>query len=286
VVAELLAHGHTVLALARSEDAAAKLKAAGAEVLRGSLEDLDSLITGANQSDGVIHCGFVHDFSRYAECCATDLAAVRALGSALEGSNKPFINTAGIVFPKPGQSAATEDDLPEPVQVAHAPRLQASIETLELAKQGVRAIVLRLPPTVHGDHDHGFVPMLIAAARQKGTAVYIGDGQNKWPAVHVLDAAKLYVLALEKAPAGSIVHATGDEGVALKDIATTIGERTKLPVTSVSKEEAPEYIAGLLSFIVGVNAPTSSAKTQATYGWKPQQKSLLEDLRTSATYFV
>ena len=234
VAKDLIGAGHTVVGLARSNSAALVVKdLLGAEVLRGSLEDPDSLRDGAERADAVIHCGFVHDFSRFAQNCETDRRAILALGAALMGSRKPLLVTSGVAVVKTGP-LATEDDMAVPATDGY-PRMSEAT-ALALAADRVKAQVIRLPPSVHGDGDHAFVPMLIKLAREKGVSAYVGDGANCWPAVHRLDAASLYRLALEKGEAGGRYHAIGDEGVPVKDIAQVIGKRLGVPVVSMAPE--------------------------------------------------
>jgi len=219
IVSELIDAGHQVLGLARSDQGSASLTAAGADVLRGSLEDLDSLRSGAANADGVIHTAFIHDFSNYAASAEADRRAIETLGTALAGSDRPFVITSGTLLLRRESSLATEKDEADP----NFPR-KSEAAGLALASHGVRVSVVRLPPSVHGDGDHGFVPHLFAIAREKGISAYVGDGLNHWPAVHRLDAARLYRLAVEKGSAGSRYHGVADQGVPFRDIAQVIGK--------------------------------------------------------------
>ncbi len=271
IVRELLAAGHEVLGLARSEASTAAITAAGAEVQRGALDDLDSLRSGAAAADGVIHTAFIHDFSDYARAAATDQLAIETLGEALVGSGRPLIVTSGAAGLATGR-AATESDNPD----QRFPRLSES-SALPFAERGVRVSVMRLPASVHGQGDHGFVPQLIAIARQKGVSAYPGDGSNRWPAVHRLDAARLYRLALENATAGTRLHGTAEEGIPVREIAATIGRRLNLPVVSVPTEEASKHFGWLGAFFFFF-MPISSAQTQQRFGWRPLESDLLSDL--------
>ena len=280
VVKELFAHGHQVLGLTRSDQGAQALKAAGAEVHHGSLEDLDSLRRGAEAADGVAHLAFIHDFSKYQENIDTDKGVIAALTDALAGTGKPLVTTFGAGLIASGRTP-TEDEAANP---AMNPR--ATVEPLALAgaARSVRASFVRLPPTVHGAGDHGFVPMLINTARQRGFAAYVGDGLNRWPAVHRRDAAKLYRLALEKAEPGTRLHAVAEEGIPMRDIAQTIGEGLGLPVRSLTPEKAAGHFGWMAGF-VAMDAPASSVLTRERFPWQPQEIGLLADLRANG-YFA
>jgi nucleoside-diphosphate-sugar epimerase len=281
IVQELIGAGHQVLGLARSDANAEALIVAGAEVHRGDIEDLDSLRSGARESDGVIHAGFIHDFSRFKEVCETDRRAIEAIGEALAGSDRPFIVTSGTALVSPGK-LATEDIIPSGSATSH-PRTASEEAADAVAKLGVRVSVLRLSPSVHGDGDHGFVPMLIDIARNKGVAGYVGDGQNRWTAVHRLDAARLYRLALENATKGARFHGVAEEGIAFKDIAETIGKHLNLPVRSISPEEAAENF-GWFSGFAALDVPTSSKETREKLNWHPVQPELIADM-AQGSYF-
>jgi len=270
VVRELLDTGHQVLGLARSDASAERLAAAGAEVHRGSLEDLDALRAGASATDGVIHTGFIHDFSNYAASVATDLSAIKALSETLAGSDRPFVISSVISH---GQ---TEDDVLDPSAHPDRHRLTAEVTALASAAQGVRVSAVRLPQ-VHGEGDHAFVPAIIDIARAKGVSAYPGDGTNRWSAVHRDDAALLYRLALESAPAGTVLHAIADEGVPVRELAEVIGKRLDIPVTSVPVAEAETHF-GWLGRFVSADLPGTSTLTQKRFGWTPTRPGLLADL--------
>jgi nucleoside-diphosphate-sugar epimerase len=271
VVPELIGAGHQVLGLARSDSSAAAIAAAGAEVLRGDLDDLDALSAGAASCDGVIHLAFIHDFTRFEASVQADARAIEAMGAALEGSGKALVITAGTAA-LPGR-VTTERDESAPGSLA-ADRAANARAALAMAARGVRSSVVGLPRTVHGEGDHhGFIARMVDIARDKGVSGYPGDGSSRWPAVHVLDAAHLFRLAVEQAPAGSMLHAVGDEGVPVRDIAGVIGRHLNLPVASLPAEEF-----GFLGHILAVDQPASSALTRELLRWRPVQPGLLEDL--------
>jgi nucleoside-diphosphate-sugar epimerase len=272
VVRELIDARHQVLGLARSDAGAKSLIAAGAGVQRGSLEDLESLRSGATAADGVIHTAFIHDFSNYGPAAEVDRRAIETLGSALAGSDRPLIVTSGTLLAQRQGPLATEED-------AHNPSFPRKSEegALALGARGVRASVLRLPPSVHGDGDHGFVPRLISIAREKGVSAFIGDGLNRWPAVHRLDAAHLYRLALEKGSVAARYHGVADEGLPTREIAEVIGRQLNVPVVSKSREEAADHF-GWIAFFFGMDSPASSAQTQERLGWRPVQPGIIADL--------
>jgi len=271
IVRELITSGHQVLGLARSDTGAETLASMGAEVHRGSLENPESLRDGARRVDAVIHTAFNHDFSRFAENCADDRRAIEAIGAVLEGSRRPMLVTAGLALLAPGR-IATEADKASP----DFPRVSETAAAA-VASRGVRISTVRLAPSTHGAGDHGFVPHLIGLAREKGVAAYIGDGNNRWPGVHRLDAARLYRLALEQGVESGPYHAVDDEGVSFKAIAEVIGRRLGVPVVPKTPEEASEHFGWFARF-AGMDIPSSSERTRSVLGWKPEQPGLLADL--------
>jgi len=280
VIEELRTAGHTVTGLARSDDAAAALTAAGITALRGSLEDLESLRSGALAADAVIHTAFNHDFSRFAENAAVERSAIDALGDALVGTDKPLIVTSGVALISPGR-LVTEDDVrdPDAVPFPRDPETAAAA----VAARGVRVSIIRLSPSVHGKGDHGFVPIVIGMAREHGASAYIGEGQNRWPGVHRRDAARLYVLALERAAEYAVYHAVAEEGVPFREIAEVIGRRLNVPIVSTSGDGTAAHFGWFANF-AQIDAPSSSATTQQSLGWHPTEPTLLQDLE-GAAYF-
>ena len=275
VVQEMLGAGHEVVGLARSNSSAEAISAAGAEIHRGDLDDLDSLRAGAESSDGVIHLAYIHDFSKFEDNARVDQRAIEAIGEVLADSHRPLVIANGTLMLAADGRPATEEDGGDPA-LRFGRRLGEHL-LLGLADRRVRSTSLRLPPTVHGEHDHGFLPMIIGVAREKGVSAYVGDGSNRWPTVHRLDAASLFRLALERAPAGSVLHGVGEEGVPIREVAEVIGRHLDVPVASISSEQAPEHF-GFLGAFIGADSPASSALTRARFGWQPKQPGLIDDL--------
>jgi len=274
VVAELLDAGHQVTGLARSDQGAAALQAAGATARRGDLDDLDGLRDAAAASDGVIHLAFKHDFDDFAGAAETDLRAVEAMGEALVGSDRPFVITSGtllLALIGQGGVGTEQDTLPG------GPRVDSENAVIALAERGVRSSVIRLAPLVHSNLDHhGFAHHLINTARDTGVSGYIGDGSNRWPGIHTLDAARMYRLALENAPAGTRLHGVADEGVPFRDIAGVIGRHLNVPTASIAAEDAGHF--GFLALFASLDNPTSNALTQKVLDWQPERPGLIEDL--------
>ncbi len=281
VVPELLGAGHRVTALARSSEAAAKLEAMGAAVLRGSLDDLDVLRRGAHESDGVIHLGFEHDFSDIERVSALDTRAIETMIDALDGSNRPLLVAAGMAGFTLDRPIA-ESDHPT-LDEAHFPRLKSARVTLEASQRGVRSMIVRFAPTVHGAGDRAFIPHLIHIARERGVAGYIGDGANRWAAVHRFDAARIVRLGIESAPAGAVLHAVGEEGITTRAIAESFGAHLRLPVRSIAPEHARDHF-GFLGMFFGADLAASNDVTRKLLGWTPAHAGLLDDL-AHAGYF-
>ena len=282
VVRDLLAAGHQVVGLARSEASAKTIAATGAAVRHGTLDDLDGLKQAAREADGVIHLAFKHDLALvsgdFMGAVTADLRAVEAIGEALAGSEKPFVNTSGtmLLAHSVHGRAGTEQDLG---QEGGNPRVASENLSLSFAKRGVRTSIMRLSPTVHSSLDHhGFIPMLVAAARKNGFAAYVGDGAARWPAVHTLDAARLYRLALEAAPAGMRVHAAAENGVPFRAIAEAVARGLNVPAKSIPSEQAAAVFGGFLGMITQLDNLISSAETRQILGWQPTHAELLADI--------
>jgi nucleoside-diphosphate-sugar epimerase len=279
VIQELQQAGHQVVGLARSDEAAATIDAGGAAVQRGTLDDLDTLRRAAGQADGVIHLAFKHDWMAsgdFAGAVEADLKAITAMGEALAGSGKPLVTTSGtlmLTFGGITDRPGTEHDA-----LPGGPRVDAENHVIALADRDVRTSVVRLPPTVHSDLDlHGFIPTLIGFARERAVAGYVGDGSNRWPAVHTRDAARVYRLALESGSAGTRYHAVSDEGVPFRDIAEAIGRNLDLPTARIPEDQIDEHF-GFLARFVGADNPTASAFTRSALGWEPEYPRLIEDM--------
>jgi nucleoside-diphosphate-sugar epimerase len=280
VVPELIGAGHQVVGLARSDAAAEKVAASGAEVLIGDVQDLDVLRAGAEQADGVVHLAFRHDIAwtgRFEEAAASDRRAIEIFGEVLSGSDGPLAVASGVAGLKPGGVATERDSANDDV----SPRVASERAVLALADRGVRSMSVRFAPTVHGAGDHGFIARIVDADRSHGAAGYLGDGQNRWSAVHRADAARLVRLGIEQAPGGSVLHAVGEEGIAMRDIAEAISRRFELPATPISAEEAGERF-GFLAQFVGLDMAASSAITRELLGWEPTGPTLIEDIGAGA----
>lgn len=273
VIPELHNAGYKVLGLARSDAGAASVAALGAEVRRGDLDDVDGLSAAAAASDGVVHLGYNHDFSRMEAAAHTDLAAINAIGAALAGTDRPFVIASGVLGLASGR-AATEQDVPDP---SLHPRIAGAQAALSFATRGVRASAVRFAPTVHGVGDHGFIATLVGIAREKGVSGYIGDGANRWPAVHRFDAANLVRLAVDSAPAGTASHAVAEEGVPARTIAEAIGRGLDLPVVSVPADQASQHFGWMARFF-GTDCWASNTVTRERFGWTPVQPGLIADL--------
>lgn len=280
VVEELVGAGHQVLGLTRSDSGAASLAAAGAEVHRGCLEDPESLRRGAALAEGVIHTAFNHDFSRYAENSEMDRRAIEALGAELEGSDRPLLVTSELPFLASG-GVATEADAFHPVPGPYVRQSEAAVDAL--VARGVRAAAVRMPLSVHGQDDHGFVPALINIALAKGVSAYPGNGLNRWPATHRRDVAQVFRLALERGAAGAPYHAIGEEGVPFKAIAEVIGQRLNMPVVAMTSEQAADHF-GWFAMFAEMNLPATNHRTRALLNWEPTQPELLSDME-HAGYF-
>ncbi|MFG1825158.1 SDR family oxidoreductase [Microbispora bryophytorum] len=277
VVAELITAGHSVTGLARSDAAAARLESLGATPHHGSLDDLGSLRRGAEAADAVLHMAYGGDFSDLDDMMRRDRTAIETLGRPLEHSGKPLVVTSGTLVMPAGRET-TEKDEPDTSGIA-AFRIAGERACLDFAARGVRASVVRLAPTVHGPEDHGFIPMLIATARKTGVSAYVGDGANRWPAVHRLDAAVLFRLALERAPAGSVLHGVAESGVTLRSIAETIARGLDVPTVSLTPDEAAtHFVSPFMAMVYGFDGPVSGAYTRELLGWSPAHPTLLEDL--------
>jgi nucleoside-diphosphate-sugar epimerase len=282
IVRELIDAKHDVIGLARSDAAAAAVAASGAAVQRGDLADPESLRNAIVAADAVIHTGFSHDFANFKAVCEIDRRVIEFFGSVLVGSNRPLIITSGNALVAPGRIATEEDEVT--LTSADFPRVATEEAARAVATQGVRVVMVRLSPSVHGDGDHGFVPTFINIAREKGVSAYVGDGGNRWNAVHRLDAARLYRLAVEKTTSAATYNAVGDEVIAFRDIAEVIGRRLNVPVVSKSSDEAAEHFGWFAQF-AGLDCPVSSQRTQKLLGWRPEQPGLIRDLEQSVRYF-
>ncbi len=280
VVNDLLSAGHKVLGLVRSDKGAEQVKAAGAEALPGDVNDLEVLAQGASQCDAVLHTAFNHDFSQFKANCEADRRVIEGLGDALAGSGKPLVVTSGVGLLNYGRLVSEDDVAPAGSDVI--PRVASEEAAAAAAAKGVDVYIVRLPPSVHGKGDHGFIPIIIGTAKEKGESAYIGEGQNHWPAVHRTDAASLYRLIIEKTTELKVLHAVAETGVLFKDIATTIGEGLNLPVVSKTGDEVAAHFTWFAHF-AGMDCPSSSEKTRTALGWEPKGVGLIEDIE--ANYF-
>ncbi len=278
LIPQLLDAGHSVVGLARSDESAAALTQAGASVCRGSLDDLDSLRAGAQACDGVIHLAFKHDFNDFAGASQSDVRAIAAFGDALQNTGKPLVVAFGVLGAPHAGELITENDPISPTIPPPMPRMVGAIDALKLAERGVRSSVIRLSPMVHDRTKAGLATMMIQIARAKGVAGYIGDGAQRWPAVHVLDAARLFLLAAEHAEPGTLWHGVAEEGVTVRSIAETIGQRLNVPVRSIAPKDAADHFGFLANFI-GLDSPASSAITQQKLDWHPSHAGILDDLQ-------
>ena len=282
IVKELLTAGHEVLGLVRSTANAEKLKLMGAQVLLGNINDLAVITQGAKQCDATIHTAFNHDFSQYKASCEADRIVINALGDALIDTKKPLVITSGVALLSYGRTVNEDDVLPAGADLV--PRAASEEAAAEVGAKGVNVYVVRLPPSVHGDGDHGFVPMVIDMARDKGASAYVADGKNRWPAVHRLDAAVLYRLIVEKQPTLKVFHAVAETGIPFMEIATAVGRGLNLPVVSKTSAEAVEHFGWLLHFAT-IDCPASSEKTRNALNWEPKASGLIFDINT-ANYFT
>jgi nucleoside-diphosphate-sugar epimerase len=285
IVTELIKGGHTVTGLARSEKSVARLHELGAEIKHGSLDGLESLAAGAKAADGVVHMAFGGDFSDPDSMTRRDCAAINSLGKALAGSGKPLVITSGTLVMNPGH-ICTEQDAPDPESLGKH-RVPGEQACLAFSNQGVRAIVLRLAPTVHGPGDYGFIPFLISAARRTGVSAYIAEGANRWPAIHRQDAAVLFRLAVEKAPAASILHGAGESAITFQTIAHLVGKMLDIPVVSLTPEEAIGHFQNpFFAVAFATDSPISSSYTRRLLAWKPTHATLLEDMATGDYFSI